>query len=186
MSQGNSARSVTSVAARVRLELQQPKPPTRSGVWAIIRWAASLAFSALSAASNGIRRSFAPPRAFMPPASLTSSMASSAPSFSRIPERAHGPLRGTSMAILTSAGACARACDAREAAESARAERRLRLVIFVASRFVGSSSAWAVADVKFQAGRSFPATERTFPGAARQMANDDAPDSRTPFQKARL
>ena len=45
----------------------------------------------------------------MPPALLMSSIASSAPNFSRMPWRAHGPDSGTSMAIFTSFAAWARA-----------------------------------------------------------------------------
>ena len=51
VSHGNSARSVTSVTARVKLDSQEPKPPTTSGSWATSRCAAFLAFSALSPVS---------------------------------------------------------------------------------------------------------------------------------------
>src|SRR5215813_12841963 len=48
VSHGSSARSVTSVTARVKLDSQQPMPPTTSGSCATRRCAAFLAFSAVS------------------------------------------------------------------------------------------------------------------------------------------
>src|SRR5689334_3786072 len=109
VSHGSSARSDTSVAASVKLESQQPMPPTTSGSCATSRWAAFLAFSALSPVSYSTSFILAPPRALMPPALFTSSMAISAPICSRIPCRAHGPDSGTTRAIFTSFGVCARA-----------------------------------------------------------------------------
>ena len=79
MNQGISARSVTSVTARVKVDSQAPKPPDRSGSWAIIRCAAFLAVSADPPASYCTNRTFAPPNALMPPAALISSTAISAP-----------------------------------------------------------------------------------------------------------
>src|SRR3978361_2043686 len=67
---GSSTRSVTSVAARVKVDSQQPKPPTKSGSCAIMRWAASLAFSALSWVSYSISFSLAPPIDLLPGAHL--------------------------------------------------------------------------------------------------------------------
>src|ERR1019366_2358262 len=116
VSQGSSARSVTSVMARVKLDSQAPKPPARSGSCATMRCAASLDFSEESPASNSISFSLAPPRALMPPAPLTSSIAMRAPICSSNPLRAQGPDNGTSMAILTSAGLSARALPATAAA----------------------------------------------------------------------
>src|SRR5215472_9582489 len=109
VSQGSSARSVTSVTASVKLDSQQPMPPTTSGSCATRRCAAFLAFSAVSPVSYRTSFILAPPRALMPPLLLTSSMASSAPICSRMPWRAHGPERGTTRAIFTSRGFCARA-----------------------------------------------------------------------------
>ena len=77
VSHGSSARSVTSVAARVKVESQQPNPPTRSGSCAIMRCAASFAFSAESPVSYCRSVSLAPPSDLMPPALLMSSIASS-------------------------------------------------------------------------------------------------------------
>ena len=51
MSHGSSARSVTSVTAKVKLDSQLPMPPTTSGSCATRRCAAFLAFSALSPVS---------------------------------------------------------------------------------------------------------------------------------------
>src|SRR4029077_11817450 len=53
--------------------------------------------------------SLAPPRALTPPLLFTSSIASSAPICSRMPWRAHGPDSGTTSALFTSLGFCARA-----------------------------------------------------------------------------
>jgi hypothetical protein len=51
VSHGSSARSVTSVTASVKLDSQQPMPPTTSGSCATSRCAAFFAFSALSPVS---------------------------------------------------------------------------------------------------------------------------------------
>src|SRR5262244_1884207 len=109
VSHGSSARSVTSVTARVKLDSQQPMPPTTSGSCATRRCAAFLAFSAVSPVSYRTSFILAPPRALMPPLLFTSSMASSAPICSRMPWRAQGPESGTTRAIFTSRGFCARA-----------------------------------------------------------------------------
>src|SRR4051812_31588539 len=90
-----------------------------------MRWAPSLAFSALSWVSYSTSFSLAPPIDLMPPAALMSSIASRAPICSRMPCRAHGPDNGTSIAIFTSAGACARARTEGNAAAPANAARRV-------------------------------------------------------------
>src|SRR6185436_8571285 len=104
VSHGSSARSVTSVTASVKLDSQQPMPPTTSGSCAIRRCAAFLAFSAESPASIATSSSFAPPIDLIPPAALTSPTAVSAPHFTSVPCRAHGPLNGQMTAIFTGFG----------------------------------------------------------------------------------
>src|SRR4029077_8935520 len=59
------------------------------------------------------------PEALMPPALFTSSMAISAPICSRMPWRAQAPDSGTTRAIFTSFGACARARRVGSAAAAA-------------------------------------------------------------------
>ena len=103
MNHGSSARSVTSVTARVKELSHTPSPATRSGSWATRRWAAFFAFSALSPASAMMSLSLAPPRDLMPPAALMSSIAISAPFFTRSPWRAQGPESGAISATFTSA-----------------------------------------------------------------------------------
>src|SRR6267143_1969405 len=106
VSTGNSARSVTSVTARVKLDSQAPLAPTTSVSCATSRCAAFFAFSALSPASTTSSRMRAPPIDLMPPARLMSSIAMSAPFFISSPWRAHGPDIGAIIATRTSL-----ACD---------------------------------------------------------------------------
>src|SRR6202165_4607119 len=103
---GSSARSVTSVTARVKLDSQAPLAPTTSVSCATSRCAAFFAFSALSPASTTSSRMRAPPIDLMPPARLMSSIAMSAPFFISSPWRAHGPDIGAIIATRTSL-----ACD---------------------------------------------------------------------------
>src|SRR5258708_953574 len=99
---GNSARSVTSVTARVKVDGRGRVAPTTSVSCATSRCAAFLACSALSPASTTSSRMRAPPIDLMPPARLMSSIAMSAPFFISSPWRAHGPDIGAIIATRTS------------------------------------------------------------------------------------
>ena len=68
----------------------------------------------------------------MPPAALTSSIAMRAPICSSSPLRAQGPESGTSMAIFTSDGFCARAVPA-SAAAPARLNAPRRPIAYVSA-----------------------------------------------------
>src|SRR5512145_3054277 len=86
------------------------------GASATIRWAAFLAFSTLSPASNTASLSLAPPRDLMPPCWLMVSIARSAAIFITWPWRAQGPDIGAISPTSTS-GRCASARQATNASE---------------------------------------------------------------------
>ena len=113
-------------------------PPTTSGSCATSRCAAFFAFSAESPASIATSSSLAPPIDLMPPSSLISSMAVSAPHFTSVPWRAQGPLSGAITATLIGLGwarSMRHGIDvvASVAAPSAPCLMIVRLVVFMAS-----------------------------------------------------
>src|SRR6266403_398563 len=80
----------------------------------------------------------------MPPLLFTSSLASSAPICSRMPWRAHGPDSGTTSAIFTSFGFCARAC--RGASTAAAPARPILIAVRrpnVEGLLIPSSPVWS-------------------------------------------
>src|SRR5262245_45045424 len=100
-----------------------------------MRWAAFLAFSTLSPASNTMSFNLAPPSALMPPALLTFSIARLAPLTIRSPCRAHGPDIGAIRPILISlvwavTGAAARL----SAAAAANKVRWMAVQVIISSR----------------------------------------------------